>query len=143
MDGVTISPAIFEEYAVPFYQEAQKIVHAKDKIFEAHWCGRTQNLLGLVSGCRLDVVEAIVTKPMAALTLPDALELLEGEVVLQGGIPAVQVCNEGGSYDDFVRYMEEEILPLKGRNGFILGMSDNVPPNADFSRVEKVAVLIA
>jgi hypothetical protein len=38
--------------------------------------------------------------------------------------------------------MEETIVPLRGRKGFILGMSDNVPPNADFARVERVAALI-
>ena len=64
-------------------------------------------------------------------------------VVLQGGIPSVLVCNEGGTLEDFKRYMEEVILPLRGRPGFVLGMSDNVPPNADFRRVEQVAALIA
>ena len=142
MDGVMISPAIFKEYAIPFYQEARKIIAPKGKIFEGHWCGRTQNLLPLTPGCGLDVVEAIVSKPMADITLSEALDLLRSEVVLQGGIPAVLVCKEGGSYQDFARYIREVILPLKGRRGFILGMADNVPPNADFLRVEAVAGMI-
>ena len=142
MDGVMISPDIFKEYAVPFYLEAKKICSERNKIFEAHWCGRTQSLLDLVPGCGLDVVEAIVTKPMADITLEDAIDKLRGEVVLQGGIPSVLVCNEGGSMEDFKKYIEEVILPLKGRKGFILGMSDNVPPNADFERVERIADLI-
>ena len=94
-------------------------------------------------GCGLDVVEAIVTAPMADVTLPEALEKLAGKVTLQGGIPSVIVCEEGGTRADFVRYVEEVILPLRSRRGFILGMSDNVPPNADFWRVEQVARLIA
>jgi len=121
----------------------RKITSARGKIFEGHWCGRTQTLLPLVPGCGLDVVEAIVTRPMADISLAEALDVLQGEVVLQGGIPAVLVCEEGGSRDDFKRYIEEVILPLKGRKGFILGMSDNVPPNADFARVEMVADLIS
>ena len=142
MDGTMISPSIFKEYAVPFYQEIRKITSVKGKKVEGHWCGRTQTLLPLVPGCGLDIVEAIVTRPMADISLADALDMLQGEVVLQGGIPAVLVCEEGGSRDDFRRYIEEVILPLKGRKGFILGMSDNVPPNADFARVEMVARLI-
>jgi len=63
--------------------------------------------------------------------------------VLQGGIPSVLVCEEGGSREDFERYIQEVIVPLKGRRGFILGMADNVPPNADFARVKAVATLIA
>ena len=142
MDGTMVSPRIFREYAIPFYQEARKIIAEKGKIFEGHWCGRTQSLLPLVPGCGLDVVEAIVTKPMADISLPEALDMLKGEVVLQGGIPSVLVCEEGGSREAFERYMCEVVLPLRGRKGFILGMSDNVPPNADFARVEMVANLL-
>ena len=142
MDGVMISPDIFKEYAIPFYQEAGRICSAKGKIFQGHWCGRTQSLLGITPGCGLDVVEAVVTEPMADITLSHALDLLRGEVVLQGGVPSVLVCAEGGSSDDFERYIDEVVLPLRGRAGFILGMSDNVPPNADFSRVEAIADMI-
>jgi len=142
MDGTTVSPPIFKEYAVPFYQEAKKIFAAKGKIFQGHWCGRTQNLLPLVPGCGLDAVESIVTRPMADVELSEALDMLGGQVVLQGGLPSVLVCQEGGSLDQFRRYIQEVILPLKGRKGFILGMADNVPPNADFQRVEMVAELI-
>lgn len=142
MDGTMISPDIFREYAIPFYQEVRKATSANGKIFEGHWCGRTQNLLPLTPKCGLDVVEAIVTKPMADIELTEALQILNEEVVLQGGIPAVIACEEGGSAEDFERYIKQTILPLKGRKGFILGMSDNVPPNADFSRIEAVARLI-
>ncbi len=143
MDGVMISPDIFKQYAVPFYQEAKKIVHSHGKLFEGHWCGRTQTLLPLVPGCGLDLVEAIVTSPMADITLNEAIDMLDGKVVLQGGVPAVMVCDEGGSRKDFEKYMQNVILPLKGRKGFILGMSDNVPPNADFWRVEQIATMIS
>jgi len=50
MDGQTISPAIFKEYAVPFYQEVKKVAAAKGKLFEGHWCGRTQNPLPITPG---------------------------------------------------------------------------------------------
>jgi hypothetical protein len=120
----------------------KKICAARGKLFEAHWCGRTGGLLPLVPGCGLDIVEAVVTRPMADISLAEALARLRGEVVLQGGLPAVLVCREGGSRADFERYLRDEILPLKGRRGFVLGMADNVPPNADFARVESVAELI-
>lgn len=142
MDGFMVSPPIFQEYALPFYREAKRICAAKGKIFEGHWCGRTQNLLHLVPGCGLDVVEAIVSKPMADITIAEALALLKGQVVLQGGIPSVLVCPECQSQKNFEAYIAEQILPLRGRRGFILGMSDNVPPNADFERVEGIARLI-
>jgi len=142
MDGMMVPPDIFREYAIPFYQEAGRLAAAGGKIFGGHWCGRTESLLPLVPGCGLDAVEAIVTEPMADITLAAALDALKGEVALQGGIPAVLVCREGGTDEEFDRYVREVVLPLNRRRGFVLGMSDNVPPNADFARVERVAGLI-
>lgn len=143
MDEWTMPPKLFRQYAVPFYQEVAALTRARGKIFQGHWCGRTHHLLPLVPGCGLDCVEAVVTEPMAPVSLREALDMLEGQVALQGRIPSVLVCEEGCSADDFDRYIEEKVLPLAGRPGFILGMSDNVPPNADFARVERVAHLIA
>jgi len=69
--------------------------------------------------------------------------LLNGEVALQGGLPSVMVCHEGGTRHDFERYIENEVLPQADRPGFVLGMADNVPPNADFARVQAVSKMIA
>jgi hypothetical protein len=142
MDGTMISPEIFADYAIPFYRRAKEILAPKGKYLAGHWCGRTQTLLPQVPGCGLDQVEAIVTNPMADISLVEALDTLNNEVTLQGGIPSVIVCDEGGTTKDFETYMKQVVLPLKGRTRFIVGMSDNVPPNADFGRVEAVAQLL-
>jgi hypothetical protein len=143
MDGVMISPSVFAEYAIPFYRRAKDIFAPKGKFWAGHWCGRTQTLLPQVPGCGLDQVEAIVTRPMADISLIEALDILKGEVTLQGGIPSVLVCDEGGTARDFETYIEKVVLPLRGRTRYIVGMSDNVPPNADFGRVEAVAQLLS
>lgn len=139
MDGVTMSPRLFRRYAEPFYHEARAAAAGSGKLLQAHWCGRTRSLLRLTPGCGLDSVEAIVTEPMDAVSLGEALETLDGRVSLQGGIPSVLVCHEGGTDDQFRRYLDEVVAPLAGRRGFVLGMSDNVPPNAAFGRVAGVA----
>jgi hypothetical protein len=142
MDEVMISPNLFERYAVEFYQECKDAIKGSGKLLEAHWCGRTQHLLPLVPKTGLDVVEAVVTEPMADITLEAALDIFDGKVAFQGGIPSVMVCPEIVSQRDFETYMETVIGKQKSRPGFILGMSDNVPPDADFSRVEMISKLI-
>jgi len=144
MDEVMISPKLFERYAVEFYQECKDILKDSDsgKMLEAHWCGRTRHLLPFVPKTGLDVVEAVVTEPMADISLEAALDILDGKVTLQGGIPSVLVCPGIVSQRDFENYIESVVLKQKGRLGFILGMADNVPPDADFSRVEMIAGLI-
>lgn len=143
MDELTVSPKLFRRFVLPYYQECKRLIKGTGKLFEAHWCGRTPHLLPLVPESGLDVVEAVVTEPMANITLTEALDALDGKVTMQGGIPAVMVCADITPQDKFEKYIERTILPLRGRKAFVLGMSDNVPPNADFSRVEAVAKLIA
>ena len=142
MDELTMPPNLFERYAIGFYQDCKRALAGSGKIFEAHWCGRTQHLLPLLPQTGIDVVEAVVTEPMAGITLAAALDILDNKVVLQGGIPSILVCPGAVSQRGFEQYIESIILPQKGRPGFILGMSDIVPPDADFSRVEIIAKLI-
>lgn len=142
MDELTMPPRLFEREALPFYRDAAKVVHAGGKLFEAHWCGRTPHLLGYLPDSGLDIVEAVVTRPMAPITLADAIDRLRGDVTLQGGIPSVLVCREGCDDREFDNYITGTVAPLTGRSGFVVGMSDNVPPNADFDRVARVAQLL-
>ena len=143
MDEVMISPKLFERYAVDFYQDCKDALKGSGKILEAHWCGRTGHLLPLLPKTGIEVAEAVVTEPMADITLEAALDALDGKVALQGGIPSVMVCPDVISQRDFENYIESAILKQKGRLGFILGMSDNVPPDADFSRVEMISKMIS
>lgn len=142
MDEVMISPSIFRRYAIDYYQQCKDVLKGSGKLFEAHWCGRTQHLLPMVHETGLDIVEAIVTRPMADTSLDDALNALQGKVTLQGGIPSVYMCPGIISQKDFEAYMTGTVRAQRGRAGFVVGMSDNVPPDADFSRVEQVAQLI-
>jgi len=61
---------------------------------------------------------------------------------VQGNWPAVLVCKERCSDKDFDDYITETIVPLCEKRGFVIGMSDNVPSNADFARVERVSNLL-
>jgi len=142
MDELTVPPEMFKRYAIPFYQMLRDIVDGSGKLLEAHWCGRTPHLLPLVKETGLDVVEAVVPRPMAEIELSEILDCLDGKTTLQGGLPAIYMTPHGATEEKFVKYIEDIVLPLKGRPGFILGMSDNVPPDADFHRVEMIADLI-
>jgi uroporphyrinogen-III decarboxylase len=142
MDEAMVSPKLFERYAAGFYQDCKNALKGSGKIMAAHWCGRTRHLLPLLHKTGIDVAEAVITEPMEDMTLEEALDILDGKIALQSGIPAVMVCPDIVSQREFGDYIEKVILKQKGRPGFILGMSDNVPPDADFSRVEMIAELI-
>jgi len=142
MDEMTMPPNLFAKYAVPYYQRIAEILHAGDKIFEVHWCGRTKRLLPLVPGTGIDVVESIVPVPMSDLTVAEALDVLQGKVVLQGGIPSILMCEQGGTRDDLRRYVADLLRTVPIGEWFVIGMSDNVPPDADFDRVRIISEMV-
>jgi hypothetical protein len=143
MDQLMVSPDIFKRYGLPFYKKAGEICHKAGKLLQAHWCGRTTRLLPLLPGSGLNSVEAIVTEPMSDLTVEGALASLNGQVVMQGGVPAVLMCPQGGTRQDLERYIRHIVRDIHPTRGFALGMGDNVPPNADFDRVRMVSDLVA
>ena len=142
MDQLMVSPEIFRQYAVPYYRRAAEIIHSAGKLLEVHWCGRTDKLLPLLPDTGVDVVEAVVTQPMSDLTVENALDSLSGQVAMQGGIPAVLMCKEGGKREDLSRYVQHIVRDIHPTRSFVLGMGDNVPPNADFERVRMVSDLV-
>ncbi len=142
MDELTMPPNLFKRYAVPYFKRISEILHGGGKIFQVHWCGRTKRLLPLVHGTGIDVIEAIVTAPMTDLTVNEALEILQGEVVIQGGVPSIFMCEQGGTRDDLRSYMKGLLREVPIGEWFVLGMGDNVPPDADFERVKIISDMV-
>ncbi len=142
MDEWTTPPNVFKKYAIPYYNRIATILHGGGKIYKVHWCGRTEHLLSFVPECGIDIVEALTVKPMSTLTIPDALDMVGDNVVVQGGIPSVMMCQQGGSRDDLKRYVEELLNSVPHGYRYVVGMSDNVPPDADFPRVKIIADMV-
>lgn len=142
MDEWTTPPNIFKRYALDFYQRIANILHKEGKIFQVHWCGRTGHLLPFVSQCGIDVVEAVTVQPMDKLTIPKALELAGDQVVIQGGVPSIMMCPQGGSKKQLEEYLTALVCQVPLGYRFVLGMSDNVPPDADFSRVKMISDIV-
>lgn len=143
MDYWTCPPKAFLKHAVPYYKDVAKILHAQGKISKGHWCGRCEALLPYVPDCGLDVIEAILPKPMSKLDMEEAMDVCQGKVALQGGVPSVFMCKEGGTRENLKNYIIDLLERIGHRPGFVLGMSDNVPANADFHRVKLISDLVA
>ena len=143
MDQLTCPPRAFQQYAVPFYHQVRDILHAGGKLAQGHWCGQLDQLLHLIPGSGLDIIEAMTPAPMTKVDMRAAMELLEGHVTVQGGIPAVYMCDEGCSRIELARYIDTLLEQVGHSRGFILGMGDNIPPNADFPRVQLVSERVA
>jgi uroporphyrinogen-III decarboxylase len=142
LDERTFSPKLFEHYGLPYYNQMSKILHAKDKIFKSHACGFVKHLLTMLKDSGLDVIEAFPTTPMNDLTIREAREKLEGKVSIMSGIPSVIMFRKVMKDDDFRDYVLRLLDDIQPGNGFVLGMADNVPADADFDRVAMISQIV-
>ena len=79
---------------------------------------------------------------MDRITIPEVLEKVGENVVIQGGIPSIMMCPQGATREELEEYVRDLLnkVPLGYR--FVLGMSDNVPPDADFYRVKMISDIV-
>jgi len=68
----------------------------------------------------------------------EAYRALRPRVAIQGGVPAVLVLRNSTAekLKDFIIQVIREVQP---GDGFVLGMADNVPPDANFDLVKTIA----
>lgn len=142
MDQLTCSPNFFEMYAIDYFNKIAKILHDEGKIFKVHWCGRTSKLLKYLPECGVDVVEAVCVKPMDDLTVMQALDLVGDTVAVQGGVPSVMMTPMCASKEELQSYIKDLLSKVPHGERFVLGMSDNVPPDSDFSRVKMISDMV-
>lgn len=142
LDERTLSPKLFERYGMPFYQQMSKILHAKGKTYKSHACGWIKHLLPMIKDSGLDTVEAFAIDPMSDLTIKEARELLDGQVSIMSGVPAVIMSHMSMNDEDFREYILRVLDDIQPGDGFVLGMADNVPANADFERVSMISQIV-
>ncbi len=99
IDGVMVSPPIFEKYHVPIYNELADQLEGSGKILGSHMDGRLHVLAEAIAKTKLDVIEAFTPPPMGDLPVDQALTLWKDKtlwinypmsVYLSGGAEAVK-----------------------------------------------------
>jgi len=76
-----VSPKLFKEYIMPFYNKQAQSLHKRGKILEDHMDGKLNSLKTLISEMKIDVVEAFTPPPMGDLPLAEAKGLWKDKVI--------------------------------------------------------------
>jgi len=133
-------PRFFERYCLPYYQDRAGYLHRKGKYVHIHVDGYAKPLLPLLRESGLDGVEALTVKPVGDITLEDIKRDLGDEIVILDGIPYIYFIPEAVSLNDFDMFVRKIISMF--RNNLVLGISDELPPPADETRVSRVSKII-
>lgn len=132
-------PPFFQAEIAPWLRRVADRLHASGKYLLTHCDGENEALLPLYPACRFDVAESVCPSPMTRCSLAQLRAALSPGAAVFGGIPSV--CLLPGSMDEarFEAYLDQVFADLGQGDGLIFGVADNVPPDADLSRIQRIA----
>ena len=84
VDGVLVTPKLFETYFMPVYEAQARVLHQAGKLMAVHMDGRLRVLKDLIAHTSIDIVEAYHPPPMGDLPLGEALALWADKAIWLG-----------------------------------------------------------
>jgi len=135
-------PPFFEAEIAPWLQRASERLHTAGKLVLTHTDGENQALLPLYGPCGFDVAESVCPAPMTRCALVDIRRALLPGIAVFGGIPSV--CLLPDSMDDaaFEAHLDATFSSLDTGERLIFGVADNVPPDVDLDRLDRVSRMV-
>jgi hypothetical protein len=131
-------PPFFEADIMPWLQKVSQRVHAAGKLLLTHTDGENKDLMPLYHKCGFDVAESICPAPMTKCTLAEIRTGMGPTITVMGGLPSVALLPDAMNDSAFAVYLDEVFTALGSGERLILGVADNVPPDADLARLEEV-----
>jgi uroporphyrinogen-III decarboxylase len=123
--GITyVSPQIYKTYEKPAIDDYGKILHAADKIFLVHMCGKIRKLADFIKNGEQDGVCDIAPNPTGDWELSEAHNALHPEQIVMGGLDSMRI--HSNTVDEIKKYTKNILETVTGKNGLILGNGDSI-----------------
>lgn len=134
LSGVITGRLLMERYEIPYWKKRIVQLHKAGKLVILHNDGALRASLPLLVETGIDGVEAITPAPAGDLTLDEVKGIAGGRVVIWGCLPGI-FFSPLYPEDYFKKFIEKilKIFPIGSK--FVLGVADQVPPDAEFSRI--------
>ena len=140
-DSMITPPPMFERYMTPYYLDFTDLLHGKGKTLSMHADNDSRLILDQIRGAGFDMAETFTTAPQATCTLEDARRSWGTDVIIWGGVPSV-ILEDPFSDEEFEDYMRDLFRTVAPGDAFILGVADNVMPNARLDRLERITEMV-
>jgi hypothetical protein len=137
-------PPFFEQEIAPWLRRASDRAHAAGKLLLTHCDGENRALLSLYPDCGFDIAESVCPAPMTQLGLGELRQGFGPRVAVWGGVPSVALLESSMSAAAFDRWLDGLVAELRRDPArIIVGVSDNVPPDASLERFARVGEAVA
>jgi hypothetical protein len=97
IDGVLVTPKLFERYFMPVYDAQAQALHGHGKLMAVHMDGRLRALKELIARTGIDIVEAFHPPPMGDLSLGEALSSWPDKAIWVGFPGSVYLHGPGAT----------------------------------------------
>lgn len=136
-DDMLTFPPYFAQEIQPWIRKAADQLGAAGKLVLCHTDGENRGLMDLIRDSGMHIAESFCPAPMTKVTLAEYYERLSPHLTLFGGIPSTVVM-PGTSEADFEAYMDELFRAVAPGRRIVIGIADEVPPSAVFSRLQRI-----
>jgi methanogenic corrinoid protein MtbC1 len=136
-DDMLTFPPYFAEEIQPWIRKAATKLGAAGKLVLCHTDGENRGLMDLIRDSGMHIAESFCPAPMTKVTLAEYYRHWSGHLTLFGGIPSTIVLPET-SEADFEAWMDELFRAVAPGWRIAIGVADEVPPDAVFSRLQRI-----
>jgi uroporphyrinogen-III decarboxylase len=136
-------PAFFRAEIVPWLRAVGDRLRQRGKLLASHADGENHQLLAHFPDCALDVAESVCAAPMVVDPLVELRRGMGPRTTIWGGIPSVSLLVDSMTEPQFAAYVDAVFEALGTGERLILGVSDNVPPDADIDRLARITDRVA
>ena len=141
LSGDVVNPRFFQKYYLPYYRKRVSKLHQKEKVVYVHIDGALKGILSRIRETEIDCAQALTPAPVGDLELERFREEAGEEVILWGGLPGVYFSRRYSQ--ELLENMVMKVIEHYLHDGkFIVGVADQVPPDADIRRVRMVTEII-
>jgi hypothetical protein len=142
LSSEVVGRRFFERYLRDSYREWSGKILAAGKYSCIHMDGTLAGLLRQVSGIGFSFIEAMTPAPVGDVALGDWAGYRDGSAtVYWGGIPG-SYFTPAVSDGEFDRHVREVLGVMREDRRMVLGVADQVPPDALERRIRRVSELV-
>ncbi len=137
-----IGPRFFEQYMREYQEKWIGKIGDAGKFSFIHMDGTLKGLLREECSTGITVLEALTPEPVGDVDIKDFADYAgESKSILWGGIPGVYFTDKV-SDDEFEAHSRRVLDVMKKEPRYVLGVADQVPPDALIDRVKRIGEIV-
>jgi len=136
LSGEITGKSLVEKYELPYWTKRIAQLKKKEKFVGVHNDGAVKPTVSLLIKAGYSFIEAVTPFPVGDITFEEIEEIIGDNVIVFGGIPGA-LFSPLYSDEYFENFLRKTIAFFCKKN-YILGVADQVPPDATLKRISFV-----